>query len=102
MNYLVFRHFSVLEKFISEFNESKSLLSVASNKREQSKAEYKMDLVIFNFEIYTSKYPEIYNFFLGKINDEFKRREAWDKLRSKDNFVPYLKNLMNSFQVETA
>ncbi|MDN3594908.1 hypothetical protein [Zunongwangia endophytica] len=100
MYHLVFRHFSVLEQFISEFNESKSLLSSASDKKERSKAEYKMDLVIFNFEIYTSKFPEIYNFFLGKINDEFKRREEWDRLRSKDNFVPYLSRLMNSFQVE--
>ena len=102
MNRLILRHFEVLEQFISDFKRAEALLLIAVGKRQRDKAEYKMDPVIFNFEIYTSKYPEIYNFFLGKFQDEFKKREEWDRLRSRENFVPYLKNLMNSVGMQNA
>lgn len=101
MNRLIYRHFGVLEKFISEFKEGEASRLIAVGKRQRDKAEYKMDLVIFNFEIYTSKYPEIYNFFLGEFQDEFKRREEWDRLRSRENFATYLKQLLNSVSMQT-
>ena len=102
MNPLIFRHFEVLEKFVLEFKDGEALRLTAVSKRQRDKAEYNMDLVIFNFEIYTSKYPEIYNFYLGKFQDEFKKREEWDRLRSRENFVPYLENLLASVSKQSA
>ncbi len=102
MNHLILRHFEVLEQFITEFKQAEALRLIAVRKRQRDKAEYKMDLVIFNFEIYTSKYPEIYNFFLGEFQDEFKKREKWDRLRSRENFVPYLQKLLDSVSMQNA
>lgn len=100
MNHLIYRHFDVIEQFIKDFKTAEGLYQIADRKRRRDRANYKMDLVIFNFEIYTSKYPEIYNFFLGKIDDEFKKREEWDRLRSRENFVGYLKSFLKFISSE--
>ncbi|MFC6859464.1 hypothetical protein [Zunongwangia atlantica] len=101
MNHLIYRHFDVIEQFIKDFKTAEGLYQIADRKRRRDRANYKMDLVIFNFEIYTSKYPEIYNFFLGEFQDEFKRREEWDRLRSRENFATYLKQLLNSVSMQS-
>lgn len=100
MNYLICRHYNVIEQFVKDFKAAEALFYLATQKSQQNQANYKMDLVIFNFEIYTSKYPEIYNFFLGKIDDEFKKREEWDRLRSREKFVGYLKSLLKFISSE--
>ncbi len=99
MESLIYRHFDVIEKFIQEFKEGQSFYKSAIKKTQQMQAEHKMNLVIFNFEIYTSKYPELYQYLVGNTKDEYQQRSKWDSLRCHENFVAGLQKFLKSVSI---